>query len=127
MSDDTPPPEIGVVHLRDCCEGLRELPDGCAQIILCDPPYNIGKDFGNKSDCQKDAAYFAWCRVWITETIRILRAPSPRADGPAGGTIYIYGFSEILAHLQVAAQTIAPDLGVRWLIWHYTNKNVPSL
>ena len=38
------------------------------------------------------------------------------------GTMFIYGFSEILAHLSVEIPT-----NKRWLIWHYTNKNVASL
>jgi len=49
----------------------------------------------------------------MNESIRVLKET---------GTIYIYGFSEILAHLSVAL-----PLEHRWLIWHYTNKNVPSL
>jgi site-specific DNA-methyltransferase (adenine-specific) len=36
--------------------------------------------------------------------------------------MYIYGFSEILAFIRVRL-----TCNVRWLIWHYTNKNVPSL
>jgi site-specific DNA-methyltransferase (adenine-specific) len=34
---------------------------------------------------------------------------------------FIYGFSEILAHISVRI-----DLDKRWLIWHYTNKTVPN-
>ena len=36
--------------------------------------------------------------------------------------MYIYGFSEILAHLSVNI-----SINQRWLVWHYTNKTVPSL
>ena len=36
--------------------------------------------------------------------------------------MFIYGFSEILAHISVEL-----DLEHRWLVWHYTNKTVPSL
>jgi len=36
--------------------------------------------------------------------------------------MYIYGFSEILAHLSVNI-----NINQRWLVWHYTNKTVPSL
>jgi site-specific DNA-methyltransferase (adenine-specific) len=96
---------------------MRRLPAECAQVIICDPPYNIGKDFGNQSDKQNFNTYIEWCRDWVSECVRILK---PR------GTLYIYGFSEILAHIQVSALPITPSLKVRWLIWHYTNKSVPS-
>ena len=36
--------------------------------------------------------------------------------------MFIYGFSEILAYLSVEI-----SINKRWLIWHYTNKNVASL
>jgi site-specific DNA-methyltransferase (adenine-specific) len=38
------------------------------------------------------------------------------------GTMFIYGFSEILAYLSVEI-----PINKRWLIWHYTNKNVASI
>ena len=37
--------EINKVHLLDCIEGLQSLENESADIIICDPPYNIGKNF----------------------------------------------------------------------------------
>ena len=111
----------------DCIEILRLIPDQSAQIIIADPPYNIGKDFGNKTrkggsggdgKILSTNEYLNWCEKWMKECLRTLRP---------NGTMFIYGFSEILAHIQVRIQTIDPTLNVRWLIWHYTNKTVPSL
>ena len=114
--------KVKVMHIhlqsvkhQDCIEGIKELPDRSAQIVICDPPYNIGKDFGNNSDRQEFGAYIEWCKQWVAESIRILKDD---------GTLYIYGFSEILSHIQVLC--LPPELHVRWLIWHYSNKNVAS-
>lgn len=104
------------VHCKDCVEGLKELANDSVQIVLCDPPYNIGKDFGNTSDKRTLAEYITWCKQWIFECLRIMKHD---------GTMYIYGFSEILSHIQV--HCIPDTVNVRWLVWHYTNKNVPSL
>lgn len=38
--------------------------------------------------------------------------------------MFIYGFSEILA---LISAKVPLSVNRRWLIWHYTNKNVPSL
>mgnify|MGYP003978240905 CR=1 FL=1 len=38
---------------EDCIAGMKKLEDNSVDIIICDPPYNIGKDFGNDSDKQK--------------------------------------------------------------------------
>lgn len=105
--------ELNKVHEIDCIEGLKKLDNNIAQIIICDCPYNIGKDFQNNSDKQSMDTYLIWCDLWITECLRVLKP---------NGTMYIYGFSEILAYIRVRL-----NCNVKWLIWHYTNKNVPTL
>jgi site-specific DNA-methyltransferase (adenine-specific) len=102
-----------VIYNEDCITGMEKLEDCCADIIICDPPYNIGKDFGNNSDKQKMDEYLLWCDKWIEQCLRILKP---------NGTMYIYGFSEILAFIRVRL-----TCNVRWIVWHYTNKVVPSL
>ncbi len=102
-----------VIH-GSCIEGMRHMDDESADIIVADPPYNIGKDFGNKSDKQSHEAYLKFCDEWITEGFRILKP---------GGTFYIYGFSEILAYIRVR---IDLKYHVRWLVWSYLNKNSPT-
>lgn len=100
----------------DVLEVLPTLPVG-AQVVLADPPYNIGKDFGNDSDKQTMDDYLAWCERWVDECLRILRPD---------GTMFIYGFSEILALVLAHIHARHPTLGRRWLVWHYTNKTTPS-
>lgn len=99
----------------DCLEVLATLAPESAQCVLADPPYNIGKDFGNTSDKQTMDAYLAWCDTWIAACLRVLKP---------NGTMYIYGFSEILA---LILSRVPLTVNRRWVIWHYTNKNVPSL
>jgi site-specific DNA-methyltransferase (adenine-specific) len=102
-----------IIYNDDCITGMKRLPDESADIIICDPPYNIGKDFGNNSDKQDMTSYLIWCDEWIAECLRILKPH---------GTLYIYGFSENLAFIRTRI-----TCNVRWLIWHYTNKVTPSL
>jgi site-specific DNA-methyltransferase (adenine-specific) len=99
----------------DILSVLRTLNDESAQIVIADPPYNIGKDFGNKSDKQPMSEYLQWCDEWIEGCLRVLRKD---------GTMFIYGFSEILA---LILARIPQNVNRRWLVWHYTNKNVPKL
>ena len=99
----------------DCIKQMKLIHSDSVDIIICDPPYNIGKDFGNNSDKQEMDKYLVWCDEWITECIRILKP---------NGTLYIYGFSEILA---LILARIPQNINRRWLVWHYTNKVVPGL
>jgi site-specific DNA-methyltransferase (adenine-specific) len=93
---------------------LNTLPQAHFDAVIIDPPYNIGKDFGNNTDRRELSDYLAWADQWMESSLRALKPT---------GTLFIYGFSEILAHLS----TKVPLSQQRWLVWHYTNKNVASL
>jgi site-specific DNA-methyltransferase (adenine-specific) len=105
--------ELNKIHELDVVKGLKQLEPESCQVIIADPPYNIGKDFGNNGDKREIEDYLKWCDEWIAECIRVLKP---------NGTMFIYGFSEILAHISIRI-----PLHKRWLIWHYTNKNMPTM
>ncbi|MBS2994190.1 site-specific DNA-methyltransferase ['Santalum album' aster yellows phytoplasma] len=80
---------------------------------MADPPYNIGKNFGNNRDLLEIDEYLKWSLDWIQQCLKLLTP---------NGIFYMYGYPEILA--RVAAQF--PYDKQRILAWHYTNKNMPS-
>ncbi len=88
--------------------------EGVYDVAIVDPPYNIGKDFGNDTDKMDDEEYFEWCGVMIEKVYKLLKP---------GGSMFVYGFSETLAQIFVNI----PYKSKKWLVWHYTNKTVPSL
>jgi len=94
-------------------DDLKKIPNDSCQIIIADPPYfrAIKEEWDNQWNSLED--YLNWSDKWIRECIRILKP---------GGTMYIYGFSETLAYIFVRI-----PINKKWLVWHYTNKNVPSL
>jgi len=52
-----------------------ELRDGSIDLILVDPPYNIGKKFsGFRDRWPSDATYAKWAYKWIDGCIRALKA-----------------------------------------------------
>lgn len=105
--------ELNKIYHGDVLNLIKCVKSDSADIIIADPPYNIGKNFGNNYDLMELDDYVSWCTEWINECFRVLKD---------SGTMFIYGFSEILAHLSVKI-----SYEKRWLIWHYTNKNVASL
>ncbi len=99
----------------DAVVSLKEIQEeNFFDLVIADPPYNIGKDFGNTKDYRELPDYLHWCDEWIAECLRLAKATAP---------IFIYGFPEILAHIAVRY----PLEKQKWLVWHYTNKAVPSL
>ena len=62
------------LYLGDCLEILLTLADGSVDLVFADPPFNIGKKYGDNSssgDLRDDYRY--WCEEWITECFRILK------------------------------------------------------
>ena len=82
-------------------------------VIIADPPYNIGKDFGNNTDNMEISEYIKWTKKWLQLCFDVLAE---------NGLIYVYGFPEILARVAVEY----PLEKQRLLAWHYTNKTTPS-
>jgi site-specific DNA-methyltransferase (adenine-specific) len=105
------------VHVADCLEAMKNVPDKSADLIICDPPYNFGKDFGNDSDKKSESEYLEWCDKWVAECHRILKPT---------GTCYIYNFSTTLSLVHARLHN-NKDIKWKmdWLVWHYTNKTNP--
>lgn len=103
--------DIDVVELGDAAELLADLPDECASLVIADPPYNIGPEFGNKKEWRHSGEWLPWCREWLAQCARVLTSD---------GQIFVYGIHHYIGYVQVALY----DLGLhyrRQIIWHYEN------
>lgn len=99
----------GILVCGNSLQWLPTLADESIDLIFADPPYNLKKADWDVFASQQD--YIDWSMTWIREAARILK-PS--------GSLYIMGFSEILADLKQPASLYFK--ACRWLIWHYKNK-----
>ena len=72
---------VNQVFCEDALEGIARIPDASIDLILTDPPYNLGKDYGNASDQQSVEAYLAWTEQWIAAVL-------PKLKG--NGSLYIF-------------------------------------
>ncbi len=48
---------------RDFLTDAANLPDGSIDLIVADPPYGLGKDYGNDSDMRSGEDFLAWTRA----------------------------------------------------------------
>ncbi|MBN6191392.1 site-specific DNA-methyltransferase [Aneurinibacillus sp. BA2021] len=99
------------VVLGDCVEELKKLPDNSAQLIIADPPYNIGPAFGIEKEYIRSHDWIPWIREWLTECERVL-AP--------GGSIFVYGIHHYIGFVQVELYKLGLDYR-RMIIWNYEN------
>ena len=100
---------LGKLYHYDALDFLKQMESNSVDLIFADPPYNIKKTYWDKFSSQKE--YLDWSLEWISEAHRVLTER---------GSLYICGFSEILADIKYIAAPLFK--GVKWLIWYYRNK-----
>ncbi len=102
---------VNKVITGDCLKILPKLPEGCADLVFADPPFNIGYDYGDEyQDNRQSEDYVNWCREWITACLRIL---SDR------GALFVAIGDEYAAEINLLTTR---ELGLHlrnWIIWHY--------
>ena len=99
----------GRLYQGDSLDWLESIDDSTIDLVFADPPYNIKKADWDNFESQE--AYIIWSMQWIEQAARILKN---------SGSLYICGFSEILADLKHPASKYFKSC--RWIIWHYKNK-----
>ncbi len=99
----------GELWAGDAIRWLSAQETESADMIFADPPYNIQKAEWDTFETQEK--YVEWSLCWIKEAARVLKV---------NGTLYVCGFSEILADLKLPASKFFQ--GCRWIVWHYKNK-----
>ncbi len=95
----------------DAIAKMALMEDESVDLIIADPPYNLGKDYGNKSDNKSHDEYLEFSRSWLSQAKRIL---SER------GSIYVFMGFRYISYLY---DILSHDMGmnfINWICWHYT-------
>lgn len=107
--------ESVVVH-GDCIEVLATIKSKSVDLIFADPPYNIGKDFGNNKDQWVSVdEYVAWCKKWIDECMRVLKDD---------GTMYFMTATQHMPYLDIYVSRKYHVLSR--IVWTYDSSGVQS-
>ena len=101
--------EINKIYNIDCRELMKNIPDETVDLIITDPPFNIGKKYnGEYNDNKKFEEYLDWCHSWLDECHRILKNE---------GSMYLFNYPENNAYLKIYLDKKMKFR--RWLTWHY--------
>src|SRR3990167_1910570 len=87
----------------DCIEVIPTL--GQFDLVFCDPPFNLGIDYGTYTDKRSD--YFFWCMEWIS-----------LAWEHTGGVLCLHG-PDSLAEIYLYAGRHLGMARIAWINWHY--------
>ena len=97
--------------LGDTLTKLAEIGDETVDLIIADPPYNLGKDYGNNHDIKGFAEYLQFSELWLRQAHRVLKPH---------GTLYVFMGFRFISYLY---DIIDRQLGMffnSWIVWHYT-------
>jgi len=98
----------------DCLKKLKKLQDNSVDLVITDPPFNIGKKYNSYVDRKSKNEYIKWCESWLLECIRVLKE---------GGAFYLFNYPENNAYLMPFLDNNLTFK--RWMTWHYpTNTGV---
>lgn len=64
---------IDNVYLGDVMELMRQLPDGCIDMIFSDPDYNVGVKYNGRSYTRSFEEYIEWYIELARESLRVLK------------------------------------------------------
>lgn len=95
----------------DAIDEMRKLEDQSIDLIIADPPYNLGKNYGNNIDYKEFDEYLSFSRQWLSQADRILKDT---------GTIYIFMGVRFISYIY---DIVSRELGYgfnSWICWHYT-------
>ncbi|MBN2526955.1 MAG: site-specific DNA-methyltransferase [Deltaproteobacteria bacterium] len=95
----------------DAVEMMASLESESVQLIVADPPYNLGKNYGNNQDRLAFDAYLAFTRAWLAEAHRVLHS---------AGTLYVFMGVRFISYLYDILHRELDMQFNSWICWHYT-------
>lgn len=95
----------------DALVELAEIEPASIDLVIADPPYNLGKDYGNNHDIQGFGDYLEFSRNWLRQAHRILKA---------SGTLYVFMGFRFISYLYDILDRELEMFFNSWIVWHYT-------
>lgn len=99
------------VILGDALLEMPKILSNSIDLVIVDPPYNLGKDYGNNHDNEGFEEYLAFSEGWLREAHRVLKPT---------GTLYVFMGFRFISYLY---EILDRKLGMffsNWIVWHYT-------
>jgi DNA modification methylase len=90
---------------------LKDLQAESVDLIVADPPYNLNKDYGNKSDSKSFDEYISFTKDWTKEAARVLKP---------NGTIYVFMGFRFISYLYQILENDNSLYFNNWICWFYT-------
>lgn len=109
--------EASTIYQGDCLTILKEtVAPNSIDLIFADPPYNIGKTFGDFEDrWPSDKNYAEWCQRWLSLCLEKLKPT---------GSMYVMTSTQAMPHIDLWLREHCTVLSR--IIWHYDSSGVQA-
>lgn len=99
------------VRCGDSLQLLKQIATDSVDLVIADPPYNLGKDYGNNQDYLATDEYLKFSQEWLSEVHRILKSD---------GTIYVFMGVRFISYIyEILERKLNMNFN-SWICWHYT-------
>ncbi|MCI5131393.1 MAG: site-specific DNA-methyltransferase [Candidatus Electrothrix sp. EH2] len=95
----------------DALDELPKIEGASVDLVIADPPYNLGKDYGNNHDIKGFDEYLDFSRAWLAQAHRILKPT---------GTLYVFMGFRFISYLYDILDRDLRMFFNSWIVWHYT-------
>jgi site-specific DNA-methyltransferase (adenine-specific) len=96
----------------DCAVEIAKLPTSVCDLVVCDPPYNIGFDYGDGEyeDSKEAHEYIDWCKLWLTQVKRLLKPD---------GSLWLMIGDAFVSELDILCKKMGFHKRSQ-VVWHFT-------
>lgn len=95
----------------DAIDLFGGLESNSVDLIVADPPYNLGKDYGNNHDLKGFEDYLNFSSKWLSQAYRVLKPT---------GTIYVFMGVRFISYLYEIMDIKLKMFFNSWICWYYT-------
>jgi adenine-specific DNA-methyltransferase len=108
--------DLATIYHGDALNVLREIPNESIDLIFADPPYNIGKQFGDFKDAwPSDVEYAEWCASWLSICVDKLKP---------NGSLYVMTSTQAMPYLDLWLRERISVLSR--IVWHYDSSGMQA-
>jgi adenine-specific DNA-methyltransferase len=109
--------DLATIYHGSCIDVLQNhIKDASVDLIFADPPYNIGKSFGDFEDkWPSDESYAAWCQEWLSLCLKKLKPT---------GSLYVMTSTQAMPYMDIWLRSRCTILSR--IAWYYDSSGVQA-
>jgi len=95
----------------DALTWMKSQPSSSFDLVIADPPYNVGKNYGVTIDSFEQEEYVRFLQEWLAQATRLLKPH---------GTMYVFMGFRFISYLYYILEKECNLFFNTWICWHYT-------